>query len=233
MVTASPSVTAQEGAQGLQALGSRGCKAVLASTLHISPRREHGTWPAAAQEDIWTQTPHNDCRPCQDQKYDRCFQSGEWKLPSPRPCSNVRYRESRAAGHLGDDDAIDGRRRLVGAVGAPKLLDGLVCAPGQLQRQVAAPPPVGHPAATRCPAKLDFMQHICDFKVSKRAGASCPPGTICRLLWLWSRVTMQVELSADKECSKRSVVCTAPGKMSFCDPFSAQLCQAEVTPGRI
>jgi len=36
--------------------------------------------------------------------------------------------------------------RLVGAVRAPKLLDGLVCAPGQLQSDVAAPPLVLGPA---------------------------------------------------------------------------------------
>jgi hypothetical protein len=68
----------------------------------------------------------------------------------PAFCLTATFNSERARlqVHLGDNDAIDGRRRLVGAVGAPKLLDGLVRAPGQLQRQVAAPPPIGHPAAT-------------------------------------------------------------------------------------
>lgn len=35
--------------------------------------------------------------------------------------------EAEAWPHLGDDDAVDGRRSLVGAVRAPKLLDGFVC----------------------------------------------------------------------------------------------------------
>ena len=48
--------------------------------------------------------------------------------------------------HLSDNDAVDGGRGLVGAVGPPKLLDGFVGRPGQLQRQVAAPALVGNPA---------------------------------------------------------------------------------------
>jgi hypothetical protein len=72
------------------------------------------------------------------------------------PVCEAGWMRRRPAAHLGrrggkpdvpphrhSQDAVEGGRHLVGAVGAPKLLDGLVSRPGQLQSDVAAAPLVG------------------------------------------------------------------------------------------
>ena len=72
--------------------------------------------------------------------------SGACACRSRRPLSPQSWEDIKcgtARDHAAQDDWFDNdiyQRHLVGPVGAAKLLDGLVSAPGQLQRQVHAPP---------------------------------------------------------------------------------------------
>lgn len=106
-----PTVALKEGAQALEALGDGPSETVLSSTL-------------------------------QAQKEQREKKLEQIIIVIVNPISKsiqVQAVLKEETTYLADEHAIDGRRGLVGAVATAKLLNGLVCRPGKLERDVEAP----------------------------------------------------------------------------------------------
>eukprot|EP00983_Pelagomonas_calceolata_P042001 1138300-Pelagomonas_calceolata.AAC.13 len=87
-----------------------------------------------------------------DQERNVHWQEMPLQIIHPHPLTNT-HAHTRAHTHtpvlsatVGNHEAVDGGRALVGAVRAPKLLDGAVCRPRQLQGDVEAAALVGYSA---------------------------------------------------------------------------------------